>query len=88
MKLRIAVPATLAALTALSAAPLAHAQQRKAARKDDPGYVYRFKDDPLDAPGAAATGWVLKVHPVAAHSLLIRPRASFVTEMFKSVEKL
>lgn len=87
MKLRALVPATLAALTALSAAPLAQAQRKNAAQKD-PGYIYKFKDDPLDAPGARATGWVLKVRKHAARSLLIRPRVSFVMEMFRSVEKL
>ena len=87
MKLRALVPATLAALTALCAAPLAHAQ-RKSAVKNDDGYVYKFKDDPLGALGNAAPGWVLKVHTPAARSMLIRPRASFVMEMFKSVEKL
>ncbi len=88
MKLRVALPAALAALTALSAAPLAHAQRRNAAQRNDDGYVYKFTDDPLDALGNSAPGWVLEVRKPAARSLLIRPRASFVMEMFKSVEKL
>ncbi len=87
MKFRVVVPASLAALTALSATPRAHAQTRSA-QKVDRGYIYKFIDDPLAAEGAAATGWVLKLHTPAARSLLIRPRASFVMEMFKSVEKL
>ncbi len=87
MKLRVPVLASLAALVVLSAPSIAAAQVESTRQTDD-GSIYKFKDDPLDAAGASATGWVLKVRPHIGRTTLIRPRCSFVMEMFKSVEKL
>lgn len=60
----------------------------KAADKSSKGYGYTFEDDPLTSGVAGTTGFVLKVRPKGARELLLRPRASFVPELLKSVESL
>lgn len=52
------------------------------------GYGYEFDDDPLAAGGFGPHDSVIKVRPKAARVTLIRPRTSFVYEMFKSVEDI
>ena len=84
MKLRSAV---LAAVCVVAVPSIASAQVESTRFTDD-GSIYKFRDDLLGAQGAAATGWVIRVRPPAARTTLIRPRCSFVMEMFKSVEKL
>lgn len=50
--------------------------------------TYEFYDDPLAAGGIAPTGGGITVVNRHIRTLLIRPRAQFVTEMLKSVENL
>ena len=50
--------------------------------------TYEFFDDPLAAGGLTPAGGTLTVVKRSMRTLLIRPRAQFVTEMLKSVENL
>ncbi len=50
--------------------------------------TYEFFDDPLAAGGLSPAGGTLTVVKRSMRTLLIRPRAQFVTEMLKSVENL
>lgn len=52
------------------------------------GYGYTFDDDPLSAGGFGPMDATIRVRPRAARSTLIRPRVSFMPELFKSVENL
>ncbi len=79
---------TLAAFAAVLLLPSIATADVKAEQKVDDGYAYTFKDDPLAAGVEGAGGTVIKVRPRAARVTLIRPRLSFVQEMFKSVEHL
>jgi hypothetical protein len=76
------------ALTILLACPAASA--RETARVQDGGrdVTYEFYDDPLAAGGIAPRGGGITVVNRRIRTLLIRPRAQFVTEMLKSVENL
>jgi hypothetical protein len=56
--------------------------------KTEKGYGYAFEDDPLNSGVSGTTGFVLKVRPKGARTALLRPRASFVPELLKSVESL
>jgi hypothetical protein len=49
---------------------------------------YEFKDDPLSAGGLDPNGAQLKVRKKPPITTLIRPRASFVPELLKSVEHI
>ena len=73
----------LAALLAAFASPAAaHAQ----AQTD---YVYQFEADDLVGDTLSTTPPLLKIRAVKLpRVMLIRPRASFVSEMLKSVEVL
>ncbi len=55
---------------------------------EEKGYGYEFEDDPLSGGGFGPNDTLIKVRPRAARVTLIRPRTSFVYEMFKSVEDL
>lgn len=46
---------------------------------------YIFPDDPLSAPGFGAGGSTMLIPLHAQRVTLIRPRTSFVQEMFKSI---
>lgn len=75
------------ALSALSLAAPSFAQSGKAApSKADESYIYTFTDDDLIGDTLSTTSALIKVRPPAARVTLIRPRASFVAEMLKSVE--
>jgi hypothetical protein len=52
----------------------------------DQRYSYRFDDDYMVGDTLATTPPLLKVQPRPLKVSLIRPRASFVSEMLKSVE--
>lgn len=71
------------ALSMFALAAPSHAQ-----RKADDGYIYEFTDDDLIGDTLGTTGAQIKVRPPAARVTLIRPRASFVPEMLKSVEHM
>ena len=49
---------------------------------------YRFKDDPLGGQGLDGNTAVIKVKRKPPITMLIRPRASFVPELLKSVEQI
>ncbi|HVJ15851.1 MAG TPA: hypothetical protein VM686_10420 [Polyangiaceae bacterium] len=49
---------------------------------------YKFDDELLDAKGLDSNAAVIKVRPPAARVTLIRPRASFVPELLKSIEQI
>ena len=80
------------ALSTVSGASRAQAQQEVAATKSDTGgqgdYGYKFDDDPLSAGGFGPSDATIRVRPGPVRTTLIRPRTSFVPEMLKSVENI
>jgi hypothetical protein len=50
--------------------------------------TYKFDDDLLDAEGLDSNAALIKVRPKPPITTLIRPRASFVPELLKSIEKI
>jgi hypothetical protein len=48
-------------------------------------YTYRFDDDPLTAPGLENTP-KLRVLPRASQQTVLRPRASFIVPLVRSIE--
>jgi hypothetical protein len=79
-KLRLAGALAFSVLAASSAS---HAQS-----KADESLIYEFEDDDLMGDALGTTSALIRVRPDAARVTLIRPRASFVPEMLKSVELL
>jgi hypothetical protein len=75
--------ALLAALTMLAIGSPCFAQTTTAERE---GYGYRFDDDHMVGDTLSTTPPLLKVRKKLPRITLIRPRASFVAEMLKSVE--
>jgi hypothetical protein len=96
MKKTIPFALVLASISLFAAAPAfadetAPAKTAKAAptaEKAEKGYGYKFEDDPLTTGVDGTKGFVITVRPKGARSQLLRPRASFVQEMLKSVESL
>jgi hypothetical protein len=74
--------AVLASLL-LSFASVASAQTKAA--QSDPIY-YHFDDDFMVGDTLDTTPALLRVRPIVPKVTLLRPRASFVVEMLKSVE--
>jgi hypothetical protein len=73
----------------LAAAALCCAQSAFAQSKpSDDAYGYRFEDDYMVGDTLSTTPPVIVVRKRIPRVLLIRPRASFVSEMLKSVEAL
>jgi hypothetical protein len=62
----------------------AHAQT---SNTTDENYSYRFDDEDLLGTSLAASGELIKIRLGPVHTLLIRPRVSFVTELQKSAER-
>jgi hypothetical protein len=58
------------------------------AQTKDENYGYRFDDDLMVGDTFATPPPILKLRPKPLRIMLIRPRASFVGEMLKSVEVL
>ena len=80
---------SLAAATILLAATSASANESAVeASESEDGYGYAFRDDPLQAGVGGANGAVIKLRSHVVRRTLIRPRASFVPEMLKSVEAI
>jgi hypothetical protein len=78
----------IAALGVLSSA-LALAITSSAQTKSEPdSYLYKFVDDYMVGDTISSNTAILKVRPGPVRVTLIRPRASFVPEMLKSVEGL
>ncbi|MCE7892075.1 MAG: hypothetical protein DYH12_20635 [Sorangiineae bacterium PRO1] len=65
----------------------ARAEVESTERTSD-GDRYVFRDDLLNSDVGFPAGARITVRPLAGRVLLIRPRTSFVREMFKSVEKM
>ena len=78
----------LASLTACATWSLAASAQVRELKTTHEGYEVRFEDGDVLADGNGADGFVLRLRTSVPHVLLIRPRASFVPEMLKSVEDM
>ena len=74
------------ALSALAVASPSRAQTTTTTEPD--GYIYDFKDDYMVGDTISTMTSIIQVRKRAARVTLIRPRASFVAEMLKSVEVL
>lgn len=73
-------------LTLALAAPAA--AQDRGEREMAPDVNYDFDDDDVEGTYRSPLGESLVVRTGAGHTSLIRPRAHFVPEMLKSVERL
>jgi hypothetical protein len=83
---RTLLPA-LSIFVALSLPGIARAQiEREATTKD--GNYYQFKDDLLHTMTDGPIGAQIRVRPKPYNTTLLRPRAHFIPEMYKSVEHL
>ncbi len=83
--------AVLAGMSLLTLSSLSFADEATSPAdkcETDGGYCYNFLDDLLDAKGIDSTAPLLRVRPTGYRERLLRPRAQFVTELLKSVEKL
>jgi hypothetical protein len=87
MRIRVAVAVTLAALT-VSAASFADESSGYTETKDPSGQVVVFKDNPLDGTTVDPRGSILQGVHRAQRMLFMRPRLNFVTELYKSIEKM
>ena len=76
--------ATLGALALGALAPAAQAQQGD----PPPAYRYDFEPDDLVGETLSTTPALLKIRPQPRRIMLLRPRASFVSELLQSVEVL
>ncbi|GMV14886.1 MAG: hypothetical protein HS104_36935 [Polyangiaceae bacterium] len=83
---RFGISAALA-LGVVAMAGTARAEVESTERTSD-GDRYVFRDDLLNSDVGFPAGARITVRPLAGRVLLIRPRTSFVREMFKSVEKM
>lgn len=83
---RLAFVLTLAVCTWCKVSSAEPNTQATAAQPDD--YEYRFSDDGLLGNTLQNTGDIFKGRPKPHRVLLLRPRATFVNELFKSVENL
>jgi hypothetical protein len=87
--------ATGAAVFAFTVGALCRAQEQPATAQQAPvrglpvdesrTYTYRFDDDPLTAPGLDNVPRI-RVRPTASRETLLRPRASFIVPLMRSVE--
>lgn len=77
----------VALLGFLTVSGSARADVTSAERTAD-GDRYIFDDELLNSNVGFPAGARIQVRPLAGRVLLIRPRTSFVREMFKSVEKM
>jgi len=75
-------------LFALSVAGVASAGEgdEYTTQDDKDGYSVKFVDDLLQDKNVDSSAALLAVRPHVVRMLLIRPRTSFVPEMFKSAE--
>lgn len=80
----------LAATFVLSIGGLASAGEGEdyTTQDETDGYSVKFVDDLLQDSGLDNTAPLIAVRPGASRTMLIRPRASFVSELRKSVENL
>ena len=74
--------------TALLCAPSLARAEVKSTQRTSEGDVYEFLDDLVDSDVNAPRGDSIRVRTKPYRTTLIRPRTSFVYEMFKSVEDI
>lgn len=79
---------TLACLLTCATWSLGASAQYESLESTDDGYQVTFKDGDVLSDREGANGWVFRIPPAGRRVLLIRPRASFVGEMLKSVEHM
>jgi hypothetical protein len=75
-----------ACVSSLGASAFAQKGSKTAAHDGD--QIYIMDADQLNGDVGSPYGATLKVRPPPKRALLIRPRASFVQEMLKSVENI
>lgn len=68
----------------LLVSPLASAETQEECTEGN--CVYRFDDGDVNSPGWSAYNDYIKIRHQAPRVLLIRPRVSFVMELFKSTD--
>jgi hypothetical protein len=85
MRIQVAA-AVLVAVTAVSTA--AFAEEGYTESKDISGQVVVFKDNPLEGTTVDPNGSILRGIHRAQRMVLMRPRLNFVTELYKSIEKM
>jgi hypothetical protein len=78
---------TACALVLLALPGVASAQGKSAQAKED-GYNYHFDDDYMVGDTLSTTPPLIRIRHIMPRIMLLRPRASFVGEMLKSVEAL
>ena len=83
MKTKIAACLSVV-LGIVAVSPCAFAEEPK----KEKGYEYKFDDDGLLGKDLGANLPIIKVRPKGGRDRLLRPRASFVQEMLKSVENM
>lgn len=81
-------PTLLAAGILLAASTASADEPAVETTTSEDGYGYDFVDDPLQGVVGGASGAVIKLRSHVVRRTLIRPRASFVPEMLKSVEMI
>jgi len=89
MRIRVAVVAVFA-LTSATTAAVAVADESSAytESKDTSGQVVVFKDNPLEGTTVDPNGSILQGVHRAQRMVLMRPRLNFVSELYKSIEKM
>ena len=80
-------PPLLAAALAFAMASLTGSAQAQT-QAPPSAYTYDFEPDDLIGETLATTPPLLKLRPKPLRVTLLRPRASFVAEMLKSVEQM
>ncbi len=81
--------AAAAVLLTVGTAAAAETQGPADISKEGEGMLYNFRDaDALTGGNNGANGGMITVKNAVMRRTLIRPRASFVTEMLKSVENI
>ncbi len=81
-------PKPLVLGVSLSVLVVAGAAQAQTKADDSAGYSYHFDDDLMAGDGLGSPPPLIQMGHRPQHITLLRPRASFVAEMLKSVEAL
>lgn len=76
----------LSALTLFALSPAAQAREGRLQQGTADAYLYDFEPDDLVGETLSTTPPLLKLRPRPLRVMLLRPRASFVDELLKSVE--
>ena len=78
----------LAAMLSVSVLAFAGAATAQTQASDSAGYSYHFDDDLMQGDTLGSPPPLIQMGHRPQHITLLRPRASFVAEMLKSVEAL